>query len=70
MMYWNTLKKILYLKGYKWLSSQNQGVRNYFFGYRQYEALAKHIKSSFFKKNFKVNGRQCPDYKTFFTGIC
>ena len=41
--------KILHLKGCKWLLSQNQGVRNYFFGYRRYEALGKHIKS-FLKK--------------------
>ena len=47
--------KILYLKGYKWLLSQNQlvrndflGYRNDFLGYRKYETLAKHIK--FFKK--------------------
>ena len=36
--------KILYLKGYKWLLSQSQGVRIDFLGYRRYEALAKHIK--------------------------
>ena len=53
--------KILYLKGYKWLLSQNQRVRIDFLGYRRYEALAKHIKP-FFKKNIKVKGRQCPDY--------
>ena len=41
---------ILYLKGYKWLLSQNQRVRNGFFGYSQYEALAVHIKP-FFKKH-------------------
>ena len=33
----------LYLKGFKWLLAQNQRVRNDFFGYRRYEALAKHI---------------------------
>ena len=37
--------KILYLKGYKWLLSQNQRVRNDVFDYRQCEALAKFIKS-------------------------
>ena len=36
--------KILYLKGYKWLLSQNQRVRIDFLGYRWYEALAKHTK--------------------------
>ena len=41
--------KILHLKGCKWLLSQNQRVRNYFFAYRRYEALGKHIKS-FLKK--------------------
>ena len=44
--------KILYLKGYKWLLSQNQRVRNDFFGNRQYWALAKHIKP-FLKKTLK-----------------
>ena len=52
--------KILYLKGYKWLLSQNQRVRNNFSGYRRYEALAKHIKP--FRQNIKVKGHQCPDY--------
>ena len=41
--------EVLYLKGYKWLLSQNQQVRNDFFGYRRYEALVKHIKP--FRKN-------------------
>ena len=36
--------KILYLKGYKWLLSQNQRVRNGCFGCRRYEALVKQIK--------------------------
>ena len=36
--------KVLYLKGYKCLLSQNQRVRNNFFGYRRYYALAKHLK--------------------------
>ena len=53
--------KILYLKGYKWVLSQNQRKRIDFLGYRRYEALAKHIKSVF-KKRIKVKGRQCPDY--------
>ena len=44
---------ILYLKSYKWLLFQNQRVRNDFFGYRRYEALAKHIKP-FFKKTLKL----------------
>ena len=42
--------KILYLKGYKWLLSQNQRVTNDFFGYRRYEAQAKHIEP-FLKKH-------------------
>ena len=41
--------KILYLKAYKWLLPQNQGVRIDFLGYRWYEALTKHIKA-FLKK--------------------
>ena len=41
--------KSLYLKGYKWLLSQNQRVRIDFLGYRQYEALAKHIKPFFYQ---------------------
>ena len=53
--------KILYLKGYKWLFSRNQRVRNDVFGFRQYEALVKHIKP-FFKKIVKVKGRQCLIY--------
>ena len=53
--------KILYLKGYKWLLSMNQRVRNGFFGYRRYQALAKLIKP--FLKNIKVKGRQCPHQK-------
>ena len=52
--------KILYLKDCKWLLSQNQRVRNDFFGYRWCEALAKHIKLS--RKNINVKGRQCADY--------
>ena len=43
-IHWNILMKLLYLKGYRWLLSQNQQVRIYFFGYRQYEALTKHMK--------------------------
>ena len=42
--------KILYLKSYKLLLSQNHQVRNYFFGYRQYEAMAKYIKPFLKKK--------------------
>ena len=45
--------KILYLKGYKRLLSQNQQVKIEFFGYRRYEALAKHIKPFFLKKALK-----------------
>ena len=52
--------KILCLKGYKWLLFQNQRVRNDSFGYRRYEALAKHIKP--FLKNIKAKGSQYPDY--------
>ena len=53
--------KIVYLKGYRWLLSQNQLVRNDFFGYRQYDALAKHIKP-FLKKKIKMKRHQCTDY--------
>ena len=53
--------KILYLKGYKWLLSQNQRVRNDLFGYAWYEAVTKHIKP--FLKNIKVKGHQYQDYK-------
>ena len=61
--------KILYLKGYKWLLCQNQQVRNVFFGYRRYQALAKHIKHYFAK--IKVKGRQCPGYAfdLFYRGV-
>ena len=41
--------KMLYLKSYKWLFSKKQRVRNDFSGYRQYAALAKHIKPFFIK---------------------
>ena len=44
--------KILYLKGYKWLLSQNRQVRTDFLGYMRYEALAKHIKLFFKKKHY------------------
>ena len=54
--------KILCLKGYKWLLPRNQLVRNDIFGYRRYEALAKHIKP-FLKKNSKVKGCQFSDYE-------
>ena len=36
--------KILYLKAHKLLLSQNLRVKNDVFGYRRYEALAKHMK--------------------------
>ena len=52
--------KLLYLKGFKWLLSQNQRVRIDFLGYIRYEALAKHIKP--FLKKIKLKGRQCSDY--------
>ena len=42
--------KIFYLKGYKWLLSQNQPAKNDFLDYRLSEELTKHIKS-FFKKH-------------------
>ena len=32
--------KFFHLKGYKWLLSQNQQLRNNFFGYKRYEALS------------------------------
>ena len=44
--------KILYLKGYKMLLSQNQRVRIDFPGYRLYESVAKNIEP-FFKKAIK-----------------
>ena len=53
--------KSLYLKGYKWLVSQNQQVKIDFLGYLRYERLAKHIKP--YLKNIKVKERQCPDYR-------
>ena len=56
-MDWNTWMKSLYLKGYKWLLSQNQRVRNDFFGYRRYYTRAKHIK--LLKKTLK-----CKDFST------
>ena len=39
--------KILHLKGYKWLLSQKQRVRNNLSVYKRHEALAKHIKPFF-----------------------
>ena len=54
--YWNILMKILYLKGYLWLLSQNQRVRNVFLGYRWYRAQAKHVNP--FLQNIKVKGRR------------
>ena len=50
--------KILYLKGYKWLVSQNQQVRIDFLGYLRYERLAKHIKP--YLKNIKVKNVSAP----------
>ena len=52
--------KILYLKGYKWLLSQNQQKRKTFLVIED----TRHWLSvpNFFKKNIKVKGRQCPDY--------
>ena len=44
--------KILYLKGYKWLLSQNQRVRIDFLGYRWYDSVAKNIEP-FLKKAIK-----------------
>ena len=52
--------KILHLKSYKCLLSQNKRVKNSVFGYKRYYALPKHIKP--FLKNIKVEGRKCPDY--------
>ena len=52
--------KILCLKGYKWLLSNNKRLRNELFGYRRYKALAKHIKP-FIKRNLKVKECQCPE---------
>ena len=51
--FWGNFNEVLlYLKGYKSLLSQNEQVRNDFFGFR-YEALAKDIKKIFFKKTLK-----------------
>ena len=47
--------KILYLKCYNWLLSQNQRVKNDFFGYRQYYALAKRI-NLFLRKHLRKLG--------------
>ena len=52
--------KILYLKGYKMLLSQNQRVRIDFPGYRLYESVAKNIEP-FFKKAIKW--KDVPDYQ-------
>ena len=41
--------KNLYLKGCKWFLFQSQQVRNYFFGYKWYDPVAKHNKP-FLKK--------------------
>ena len=49
--------KIFFLKDYKRLVSQNQRVRNDFFGYRRYQSLAKH------SKPFVRKHHQCPDYE-------
>ena len=56
--------RIYYNKIYKWLLSQNQRVRNGFFGYRRYEALAKHVKPlevSAQTKTFERLSRQTHD---------
>ena len=50
-IHWNTLLKILYLKGYKWLLSQKQLVRIDFLCYKRSKALAMHIKP-FLKQDF------------------
>ena len=47
--------KILCLRGYKWLLSQNQGVRIDVLGYEQYKALTKHTKPFFKKHGEKVS---------------
>ena len=44
--------KILYSKGYKCLLSQNQRARNDFFGYGQYEGLAKYSQT-FLRKTLR-----------------
>ena len=62
-IYWNTLMKILYLKGYKWLLSQNQ--QELLFGDRRYDVLAKHTKP--FLENIKENIRlQYHIFKNFY----
>ena len=43
--------KLLCLKGYKWLMSQNQQVRNDFFGYGQYLVMTKYTKH-FLEKHY------------------
>ena len=49
--------KILYLKGYRWLLSQTQRVKNHFFGYRRYKTLAKHIRP-FLKTSEKMGNER------------
>ena len=58
-IHWNTLIKILYLKGYRWLFSQNQRVRIGLLDYRRYDALAKHVKP-FLKKTLKWKDVSAP----------
>ena len=48
--------RILDLKGYKWLLSQNQRVRINFLGYVRYEEMARHIKAQLF---FRIDISQC-----------
>ena len=55
--------KILYFKDYKWLLSLNKQIRNDFFGYRLFQALAKHFKP--FLKDIKVKIRYSPDYQYY-----
>ena len=59
--------KILYLKGYEWLLSQNQQIGNDFFCYIWYLAFAKHIKPVF-KKNIKVKGIRCHESQWTISG--
>ena len=54
-IYWNTILKILYLKGYEYLLSQIQQVINHVL------VIDRSISKVFLKKSIKVKKRQCSD---------
>ena len=56
--------KILYLKGYKRLLSQNQQAKIESFGYRRYEALAKQNKRVSVPGIRVYNNQICSQIKT------